>query len=101
VEITPTQLPAGFDNVLRQAEQFGRDPQSIKLTCCLAIELTQQPVPQDQRFVRGSSEQVVEALRAYRDIGVEHVALQFTSPRWPDRMEQNERFASEVMPHVQ
>lgn len=100
VEITPAQLHAGFDNVLRLAEQFGRNPQSIKLTCCLAIELTQQAVPQDERFVRGSSEQVVEALRAYRDIGVEHIALQFTSPRWPDRMEQIERFATEVMPHV-
>jgi probable F420-dependent oxidoreductase len=89
VEITPAQLRAGFDNVLRLAEQAGRP-----------IELTQQPVPQDERYLRGTSAQLVEALRTYRDIGVEHIALQFMSPRWPDRMEQIERFANEVMPHV-
>jgi len=100
VEITPAQLRAGFDNVLRLAEQIGRDPQQIKLTCCRPIELTPQPVPQDERYLRGTPEQLVEALRTYRDIGVDHIALQFMSPRWPDRMEQIERFASEVMPHV-
>jgi len=100
VEITPAQLRAGFDNVLRLAEQIGRDPQPIKLTCCRPIELTQQSVPQDERYLRGTPEQLVESLRTYRDIGVDHIALQFMSPRWPDRMEQIERFANEAMPHV-
>ena len=57
-------------------------------------------MPQDERFLRGTPAQLVEALRAYRDIGVDHIALQFMFPRWPDRMEQIARFASEVMPHV-
>lgn len=100
VEITPAQLRAGFDNVLHLAEQAGRDPQLIKLTCCRPIELTPQPVPQDERYLRGTPAQLIEALRAYRDLSVEHIALQFMSPRWPNRMEQIERFASEVMPHV-
>ena len=100
VEITPAQLRAGFDNVLQMAEQGGRDPQAIKLTCCRPIELTVEPVPQDERFLRGTPEQLVEALRAYRDIGVDHVALQFMAPRWPDRMEQIGRFAKEVMPYI-
>jgi hypothetical protein len=70
------------------------------LTCCRPIELTGEPVQQDERHLRGSAEQLVEALRAYRDIGVAHLALQFMVPRWPDRMEQIARFAQEVMPHV-
>jgi hypothetical protein len=36
----------------------------------------------------------------YRQIGVDHLALQFMVPRWPERMEQIERFAREVMPHL-
>jgi hypothetical protein len=29
---------------------------------------------------------------------VEHLALQFMVPRWPERIEQIERFAREAMP---
>ena len=57
-------------------------------------------MPQDDRHLRGNSDQLVQALAVYRDIGVHHLALQFMTPRWPDRMEQIERFANEVVPYV-
>jgi hypothetical protein len=40
----------------------------------------------------------VVALRAFERIGVEHVALQFMVPHWPERQEQIERFARDVLP---
>ena len=100
IEITPAELRAGYDNVLRLASEAGRDPEQILFTCCRQVEVTRQPVPQDERYLRGTPEQLVEALRAYREIGVDHLALQFIVPRWPDRKEQIERFAREVMPHL-
>lgn len=100
VDITPAELRAGYDKVLRLADEAGRDPEQVQLTCCRPIEVTKQAMPQDERRLRGTSEQLVEALRAYRAIGVEHLALQFMAPRWPDRVEQIEQFAQEVMPHV-
>jgi hypothetical protein len=63
-----------------------------------AIELTREPVPQQEDRLMGSPEQLAVALRAYGKIGVEHMALQFMVPRWPERREQIERFAQEVMP---
>ncbi|HET8852455.1 MAG TPA: LLM class F420-dependent oxidoreductase [Ktedonobacteraceae bacterium] len=100
VEITPAELRAGYDNVLRLAAEAGRDPSQVRFTCCSQIEVTRTPVPQDERHLRGTPEQLVEALQAYRAIGVDHIALQFMVPRWPDRMEQIERFAREAMPHL-
>jgi probable F420-dependent oxidoreductase len=100
VTITPAELRAGYENTLRLAAEAGRDPAQVKLACCRGIEVTRESVPQDESRLRGSPEQLVEALRAYRDIGVEHLALQFIVPRWPDRVEQIERFAQEVMPHL-
>ena len=100
VSITPAELRAGYDNVLRQAPGYGRDPAQIALTCCRPIEVTRAPVPQDDRVLRGSPGQLVEALQAYRAIGVSHLALQFMVPRWPERVEQIARFASEVLPHL-
>jgi len=100
VRITPQELAARFDNVRRWAREVGRDPERIRLSCCLPIELTPEPVPQQDDRLMGSPEQLTVALRAYGKIGVEHMALQFMVPRWPERREQIERFAREVMPSL-
>jgi probable F420-dependent oxidoreductase len=101
VQITPSELKAGYDHVQRLTIEAGRDPQQVRLTCCRQIEVTREPVPQNESHLRGTPEQLVEALQAYREIGLDHLALQFMVPRWPDRIEQIERFASEVMPYLQ
>jgi len=99
VEISPAALRDGYDNVLRMASAMGREREQVQLACCRPIEVTRDPVSQDERYLRGTPEQLVEALLAYRLIGVSHLALQFMVPRWPDRVEQITRFAQEVMPH--
>jgi probable F420-dependent oxidoreductase len=100
VRTTPTELLSGFERVREQAAAFGRDPDTIQLTCCRPIEVTAEPVAQDAEVLRGSPEQLVEALQGYRDAGVAHLALQFMVPRWPNRVEQIARFAEEVLAHV-
>lgn len=98
VRITPRELAARFDNVRRRAVEAGRRADDIHLECCLPIELTRDPVRQEEGRLIGNPEQLVEALKGYRRIGVECIALQFMVPRWPERAEQIERFALEVMP---
>jgi alkanesulfonate monooxygenase SsuD/methylene tetrahydromethanopterin reductase-like flavin-dependent oxidoreductase (luciferase family) len=100
VRMTPRELATRFDHVRRWAREAGRDPEGIRLSCCLPIELTPEPVPQEHDRLMGSPEQLTVALRAYGKIGVEHVALQFMVSRWPERREQIERFAREVMPAI-
>jgi alkanesulfonate monooxygenase SsuD/methylene tetrahydromethanopterin reductase-like flavin-dependent oxidoreductase (luciferase family) len=101
VEVTPAEVRAGYDAVRASAATLGRDPETILLACCRPIEVTPRPVPQDERFLRGSPEQLLEALQAYQSIGVSHMALQFMTPRWPDRVDQIDRFALQVLPHLQ
>jgi len=100
VRMTPKELKRRFDNVRRAAEKAGRDPQSVRLNCCLPIELSQKPLDWEEDRLRGSANQIADALHGYEEIGVEHLALQFMVPRWPERVEQIERFAREVMPHI-
>ncbi|HLZ58075.1 MAG TPA: LLM class F420-dependent oxidoreductase [Ktedonosporobacter sp.] len=100
VTITSAELKTAYEQVQRLTAQLGRDPAQVQLATCRPIELTRETVPQDARHLRGTPAQLLEALAAYREIGVEHLALQFMAPRWPDRMEQIERFAREVMPHL-
>lgn len=98
VRVTPAQLAALFDEVRREAAAAERDPECVALTCCLPVEITPEPVPQEADRLRGSTAQVAAALRAFAAIGVRHIALQFMVPHWPARQEQIERFASDVLP---
>ena len=98
VTITPRELAARFDNVRRYAQAAGRDPDSIRLNCCLPVEVTPTPVNQEEGRLMGDPEQLVDSLRGFEKVGVEHLSLQFMTPRWPDRLEQMERFATEVLP---
>jgi len=98
VRITPEELAARFANVRRAAAAAGRDPAAVRLACCLPIELTDEPVAQEPDRLRGDPPQLAAALRRFAAVGVEHVALQFMVPHWPERRAQIERFAREVAP---
>jgi probable F420-dependent oxidoreductase len=89
--VTPTELKARFENVRNAAKEASRDPDEIALNTCLSVEVTGEPVEQEPDRLRGTPEQVAEALAAFEDIGVEHVALQFLVGRYPERLAQMER----------
>ena len=98
--ITPEELAARFGNVKRFAEEAGRDPAEIALNCCLSLEITDEPVEQEADVLRGTPEQVSERLAKFQEVGVEHVALQFLVGRYPERLEQMQRFSEEVLTQV-
>lgn len=95
--VTPTELRSRYDNVRRHAEAAGRDPESVRLNCCLSLEITDEPVEQEPDRMRGTSEQVAARLAEFREVGVEHVALQFLVGRYPERIEQMQRFSEEIL----
>ncbi|MBI2539564.1 MAG: LLM class F420-dependent oxidoreductase [Deltaproteobacteria bacterium] len=100
VRITPAELARRFENVRRRATENGRDPAEIRLNCCLPLEVTQESVTQEEDRLRGHPGQLAKALAKFRDAGVEHIALQFMVPHWPERQAQIERFAREVLPEL-
>lgn len=100
VRITPGELRARFERVRQAAGAAGRDPAAVALCCCLPVELTRDPVDQEPDRLRGTPEQLLGGLRGFQAVGVQHVALQFMVGRWPERLEQIERFAREVLPRL-
>lgn len=95
--VTPEELARRYETVLTAAEGAGRDPAQIKLNCCLSVEVTDGPVEQEPDRLRGSPEQIAEALERFEDVGVEHTALQFLVGRYPERLAQMERLAPVIV----
>lgn len=100
VKISADDMAAKYANVKKLAGQVGRDPSlgPVGLSCCRPIEITDKPVPQQADTLEGTPEQLIAALKKFKDIGVQHMALQFMVGRWPERKVKIERFAKEVMP---
>lgn len=98
VKITPRELARRFELVLHSAREAGREPAEVKLACCLPIELTRDPVPQQEEYLKGSPAQIADAVRKFQQVGVVHIGLQFMIPHWPERQDQIARFAEEVLP---
>jgi probable F420-dependent oxidoreductase len=98
VRITPRALAARFAYVRECALKAGRDPDSVVFNCCLPIELSDSAVSQEENYLKGNAEQIIEKLKALEAVGVKHMALQFMVPRWPERMEQIRLFAERVLP---
>jgi probable F420-dependent oxidoreductase len=98
VHITPGELATRWDNVRRQAEASGRDPFEIGLNLNLPVWVTDEPVTQEPGVLRGTPDQLSAAIEPWRELGVQHLALQFMVPRYPERLVQIQRFAAAVLP---
>lgn len=100
VKITAEDMAKKFAEVQEIAKTVGRDPQlaPVGLSCCRPIEITEKPVEQTPDTLEGTPEQLIAALKKFKDIGVQHMALQFMVGRWPERKVKIDRFAKEVMP---
>ena len=97
VKITAEELQRKYNIVKDVAKQIGRaNPPT--LTCCRPVDITDKPVPQNAEDLVGTPDQLIPALKKFKDIGVQHMALQFIVGRWPERKAKIERFAKEVLP---
>jgi probable F420-dependent oxidoreductase len=97
VKITAEQLGAKYAEVKKIASQVGRS-QPPALCCCRPVDIVKDAVAQDPEDLKGNPQQLIAALKKFKDIGVEHMALQFMVGRWPERKQKIEWFAKEVMP---
>lgn len=95
--VTPEELARRYERVQRAAADAGRDPDEVRLNCCLSVEVTGEPVEQEPDRLRGTPEQVADALERFAEVGVGHCALQFLVGRYPERLAQMERLAPVIV----
>jgi alkanesulfonate monooxygenase SsuD/methylene tetrahydromethanopterin reductase-like flavin-dependent oxidoreductase (luciferase family) len=117
--ITPESFRGSWDRILKAAEGFGRDPGGFDNCLYFNIAIDEDrdralrgaaaflneyynfqfaQAQLDQMLTWGGPEECIEALRAYRGTGVNRIAFRLCTTG--DPLEQMERLAREVLPHV-
>lgn len=99
---TPQEYSAGLGRLRRYAEEVGRDPATI--TLAFNVQGFGEPAERlpdgSRKSFTGTAEQVASDIRAFGDLGVEHLIFRFPGESVEETVEAMERFVKEVKPLV-
>ena len=101
---TPAQLRVGKADILKLCERFGRaTPPELTLRIDVRIVLDDQPYPKPAHaghMLVGSPSEIVEQIEELREIGIEHLSLEFVGRDFEDFTAQVDAFAEQVRPRL-
>lgn len=99
VALHPPELAAKVRQLRDMAVAAGRDPAGITISFKAPLKFEDAPGA-TRAPLSGSPSQILEDLRAYVAVGVQHFVLDFSVTTVPAMLEVLERFAAEVRPGV-
>lgn len=101
---TPDQLREGKAEIARLCQRFGRaTPPATTLRIDARLLLDEYPYPPPAHaghMLVGTPEELLDQIDELREIGVEHLALEFVGRDFADYQSQVEMFATEVRPRM-
>lgn len=98
VQSDPDVLAQELQSIHEAMRQAGRDPNELEISLRVTFGLTDEPLPDGRAPMHGSAAQVIEDIRRYERIGVNHLALFFPMGRKADPMATLEQFSEQVLP---
>jgi probable F420-dependent oxidoreductase len=101
---TPDQLREGKAEIERLCQRFGREkPPAMTLRIDVRLVLDEYPYPEPAHaghMLVGSPDELIDQLAELREIGVEHLALEFVGRDFADFQAQIEAFTTAVRPRM-
>ena len=101
---TPDQLREGKAEIARLCQRFGRaTPPAMTLRIDARLLLDEYPYPRPAHaghMLVGTPDELLDQIAELREIGVEHLALEFVGRDFADYQAQVEMFATEVRPRL-
>ena len=94
---SPTKLASQWASVADACASIGRDRSEIELTSLLRFHWDGGDIEKGE--IGGSTEQVIDQLGTYAEVGLSHTAFFVMGRGTEARLDAIERFAAEVMPH--
>jgi probable F420-dependent oxidoreductase len=93
---SPSELAREWAGVGEECDAIGRNRDEIELTSLFRLNFDGGDLEVGE--VGGSTEQVIDQVGQYRDVGVDHIAFFVLGRGTEGRLEAIERFASEIAP---
>jgi probable F420-dependent oxidoreductase len=100
VNLEPDELRESMNVVREAAAKAGRDPKSVGVVFRGPLNLMRSDEPAGRRLLTGSPAQVVDDIKRYHAVGVEHMVFDVLTQDVRLIEETMERFASEVRPRI-
>jgi probable F420-dependent oxidoreductase len=101
---TPDQLREGKAEIARLCQRFGRaTPPSMTLRIDARLLLDEYPYPTPAHaghMLVGTPDELLDQIAELRDLGIEHLVLEFVGRDFADFQAQIEAFATEVRPRM-
>ena len=98
--LEPEQLAQDLVSLRRYAEQAQRDPSEIDVAMKAPLYDPQLADGPERRRFSGEPEQVLQDIRTYEDVGVNHIIFDIRSPDLNETTDRMAWFAEVVMPHA-
>ena len=100
-EPRPPEFSAMLDDLKRMTDAEGRDYADITIAFVARLHETPQPViAADRMPFSGSAKQLIDAVEAYRKLGVSHLSLDVRDATLGQTLDRMDWFAREVRPHT-
>jgi probable F420-dependent oxidoreductase len=96
--LLPDEYAKAVADLRSQAGEAGRDPRKITLSFRAPIKFTDSSTSGVRTPFIGSKEQIVEDIRKYQRLGVNHLIFDFAGPSVDAIVEQLHRLAEEIRP---
>ncbi len=100
IDVPIPELRDGIADLAEMCRSVGRSPADVPVSMRAQLALSDQPVPSDRRSapLMGSPDEVIAALREYRDLGVHHIALWPRESNLDAYLGQMDRIARDIAP---
>jgi len=98
--LSPAELRKGVDGLRRQMEEAGRSMSEIALSVKVLLAFQERAPGADRQPCEGSAAEIVDDIKRYQDLGVEHLVFDYAPESRAHALETMERFAQEVRGRV-
>lgn len=99
-DLPPGELKEKISELRAQAQAAGRDPKAITLGLGASIQFTDRSGSAVRPIFSGTSQQIIEGIQRYQEVGVQDFRLDFPGRSFDDLLRAMETFATEVRPKV-
>ena len=100
VRVPPEAIPEMAKTLGDLCEEYGRARDAVKIGVKVLLDFTGQPTTEGQSPTQGRPQDIIDGIRSYQDVGVEHLVLDIAPEKRSVLLDAIERFAQDVRPNI-